>query len=445
MAWLFALLLFFVLFGSGYVDTSDADASIETARSLIERGSLLARPAVPDFQYYARTSECCVTKMGWIHPLLYAPPLWLASKIPFAERWRLESFLLSFVNPMISSLIVLFLFQFFRKKHCDGVAALVSAGSFAASILLPYSKSSHREILHALLLLLAYSLLDTQKSGFRQLLLLFAAITASILSKIALAIPLVPVFILLLHRTLSDEENRLKVLIAFLGLAVLPMILSRLLYGEWLSFGYGAWVSGFNPAVWSTPFWHGLFQQLFSWSDGYWIHNPWFFLLAPTVLWKFRTRSFSHLDLALIAAFLLQACLYSKWFSPIGREALGPRYLVATTPLLIMMLRGFPFESLGRLAKLGLALILIFSILWQGIHSSIKIQSYWTLQARLGTLQSPHWAVNVSLFQRKLARDNSRLKASDFGGESEKTTSLDDVPTMRGMNYWWAHLGRMNG
>src|SRR3989338_3340593 len=112
-------LAIYLLFASGYIDAVDASASIETARALVDRGSLRATPDQVDYDYYARTpGVCCYSKMGWVYPVLYTPAIAAAKLLRHLDPGRrIEGFLVSLVNPILTALVVWVLFLFFARSH----------------------------------------------------------------------------------------------------------------------------------------------------------------------------------------------------------------------------------------------------------------------------------------------------------------------------------------
>lgn len=434
---------------AGYVDTSDADASIETARALITRGSFRAEPAQPDFQYYAHTAgECCYSKMGWIHPILYAPVLALVklSGLGELQKWRVESFFLSFVNPVVIALLMLLLFVSFRRHQNTRAAAVIVWATTLGSLLVVYSKTSHREPLQALLLTLV--LLLVEEAGLLQsrgrLVALLLSVAALVLIKLSLIVALVPAGVFLIWRVAREKPRLLSAVaigLAFIGLML--ALINGMAFGQPLSGGYGTWVYRLDPRVWSTPFWRGIHEELFSLDSGFFIYNPWALGVLAFVSARAIRRRLTPFDLTLIATFLAQTLFYAKWFSPIGQEAIGPRYLVAVLPAVILLTREFRWPALSPSLRAGVAGLVVLSLAMTGLNTSVKMQQYWTIQARLkAKITAPHWWVNGFLLLHKIRGQPEIYQATDFNLPQGAEANLTDTPTLQGLNFWWTHLSR---
>jgi hypothetical protein len=427
----------YVFLAAGYIDTGDADPSYYTARALLERHSFEVRPPWPDSQFYRWIGGGgWVSKMGLLMPLLYLPGVWLAGTahaLTGLPEPLLAHFLISMVNPILTACLIALLDATLHREGWDSRRSLgLAAVAGLATLLLPYSKTAHREPALALCLLggLAFVYRGSDRAPWR-----FAAagtaLALGLLGKHAFAVPAAPL-VVFLSLEAWRAPHRPKALVA-LGLPLVAAGLvwaafSRIEFHSILDVGYDRPVTSIGGAAWSTPFFIGMYQQLFSPRTGYLFYTP-------LVLLLWRKRKTGSRELAILASFFAQACLYACWYSPTGGPALGPRYLVAVTPLLFLMAE--PSLWHGRTSRALATALLIWSVVIQLAATSVRMQVYWTLQSRAGVaLRAPQWWANLEIFAHKLSgrEDVYRIEGHEI--------DLRDASTLVGLNYWWLHLRR---
>lgn len=153
----FFLALFYLFCAAGYVDSSDATPSVETAIQLVDHGTFaMTELGHSDRMFYTHgKAGCTYSKMGITFPLLYTVPVLLAKMLAplFPDKRLLIGFLVSLINPIITACIILLLYVFFRRRHGIPHAIAIIAVAGLGTLLLPYSKTCHREPLQALCLL----------------------------------------------------------------------------------------------------------------------------------------------------------------------------------------------------------------------------------------------------------------------------------------------------
>ena len=277
------------------------------------------------------------SKMGVTLPLLYLPSVIVADQISALLSYpTVLHILISLTHSLMAALLATCFFVFFRVQRSNLASAILTLIVFGSSLLLPYSKTCHREILQALLLFLPFCLLETSFNR-RYLFLSGLSLGLGILTKQAF---IVPAFAVLLWSLKVLYER--KRLIDFLCIS-LPVLFAALawsfiadwIWGTPLATGYSAKVMNISGAAWKTPLLEGLWQQWFSSEKGIFVYCP--LLLLIPFFWNNRAIAFPWA----ILAFVLQSLLYARWESPTGHEAYSARYLVVTLPPLLMGLRNY--------------------------------------------------------------------------------------------------------
>lgn len=439
--------LLFLFTASGIVDTIDADASIETARSLFRNGSWrVDLPQADPLLFAPLPGGGQGSKLGLLFPLLYLPAVALAAALaaPLGlPPSLLEKLFVSLVNPVVTALILAVLFAISRSRGASrSAASLFALAGVLGTYLWAYSKSCHREPVQALLLLVAASALwacPPRRAG-RSFLLCGSALGLGVLAKLAFLVPATPIVAWGVARAVRDRAPRAAAAL-FLPLAIAAGVTALHSWSVWGSpFGTGYSDEVVRPfgSAWGTPFARGLLAQLFGPSGYAWL-NP---LALTALVWclvKAARGRLSALDAAALASFGLTAALYARWWAPLGGEALGPRHLVTVTPLLWLTLADFP----GRARPKAVLWAAALAIAYQAAHVAVKPGQYWAIRQRAGRdLPLPHWAANLVILRQKLSGAEERYDLSRFGGHG--TVDLRDAETLEGFNFWWAHLARLS-
>ena len=268
-------------------------------------------------------------------------------------------------------------------------------------------------------------------------------ISVGLLTKQVFIVPALPVILLF---SIQAVRNRYpaKAFASFF----LPIMASVFVWGlfsmsAWggpFSTGYGYGVTNLSGKVWSHPLLSGLWVQFFSLDKGLFAHNPVFILIPILLARKIILKSFSALDAAVLGSVFLQAILYAKWFSPVGDEALGPRYLVVVIPVLTLLFDDFRFPS-SAIARFAIVILVVLSIGFQAVQTCVKTQQFYSIQLLAGTqIPMPQWLANMKILSHKLGCGNELYTLGMFGIASSATVDLGGAQSFRGLNFWWWHL-----
>jgi len=434
-------LLSYLFSAAGYIDTLDADPSLETARALYGRLSFNLMPGIRhEAFYHYQHRGALITKLGLTMPILYLPAIaisnWTHAHWGYSQK-RVEELVVSFINPILSAAVVGLLFSFLRLEGL----ALEKAAFFAylaafATLLFPYSKTSQREPMQALCLL-GFYLFATHATALPSTTLafflagLFAGLT--LLTKLAAIVPLLPGFFLLLLTAMRTQD-----VIYHLGVFALPfstamglwLLFAKLHYGSFRSTGYSDDVTKLSSRIWQYPFLRGFWIQWASMRHGFFWYQPVLLWALPITAYRIYHFQFTILEACLLSAIVLRTSVYAKWKWPHGDQALGPRYLVAIIPLSVILLAKIPdhfFHSMPL--KIVFYLSLTLSLLFNFIHTSIKSQQYWNaLRKSEYQLRHPQWLFNIIVFLQKAF--------------IQRYAERHLPQSTRGFNYWWAHALR---
>lgn len=444
----------YLVCAAGYIDTIDAAASLDTAIALWERGTFRVQGRERETVTFLIREGGQYTKMGLVHPFLYLPAVGVAKMIaPPGNETLWINFLVSLCNPLLSALIVALLFQFFRGRNYSVKQSLsIAACAGFATLIFPYSKTAHREIFQGLCLTAIFVLAARSTRATRGEALgcgVFAALL--VLTKQAMVIPLIPAIAFAAYR-FRDRPRELYPPLIVPGLlaGAIWIYFWRVIVGAATLTGYGPKVTTLGPqSAWNHPLGKGLFEQFLSVDNGLFWYSPLLLTVPLAVLWKVYRRRGNALDLSLVLAIALAACLHAVWFSPIGVGPLGPRYLVPVVPLMVMLLAGVPWEKVTHPAvRVVVGFLIVSSIGLQIVNVSVKANQFHTLVAEAGKLApsfhpDPQWRVNLRLFAHKAGGSPELYPASMVGqGAGDQTIDLSPYRSLEGFNYWWLHAIR---
>ncbi len=431
----FIIIAIYLFFGSGYIDFFDATSSIETALSIVENGRLGTEIAHPLLYKQGRYGYW-YTKLGLSLPVLYLPSVLISkffSRLGISEK-IFRHFLISLTNSLITAFITILIYVFFRLK-VEHKKALFWAiiGGFGTG-LLPYSKTTLREPLQALCLLGAFIFLSQKKPFLAGV---FTAV--GLLTKQAFVIFLVPILILLFF------ENTKKRILFFIPVFLSVLIWMAYSFYAWsnpLDTGYSDYVIKFNSIVWKYPFFKGLWLELFSLDKGLFIYNPILIFFPIMLFYKIISKKISISDWAILISVIIQSVLYAKWYSPVGDAALGSRYSLVFIPLMIIFFE--PEIVVKKFVKYGFIFVAVFSIFFQVVQSSVKIQQYYTFFNEAKREPSiTHWQANFIFFTNKLKGNKEVDNLKSFGINEDKIVDLSRFKSLDGFNYWWLHIWKL--
>jgi hypothetical protein len=454
--YLFSFSLFAYLFcAAGYIDTIDAEASVQAAKALLERGSLRIIDEPISAVEYTVKRDGQYSKMGLTPIVLYLPVVAAAKVLTYCggtER-LCTAFLISLVNPILTALLLLVLFEFFCSQGYSPSSTLrICLVAGFCTLLLPYSKTAHREILQAVGLTCFYCLASRSTSSYlKTAWLCGVCMAALLLIKQALLVPLVPALVFVCYRF----RGNLRVLLPALFTCGLGAWFGWWFY--WKQIVRAKSITGYAPATtdfpgtsWSHPFLSGLAEQFLGIQNGLLWYCPLVLVVVVAVVLKGMRRQWSLLDTCLLSTIVAQAALHAVWFSPTGEGPLGPRYLVAVLPMMVMLIANAPWNP-GRFARLALSVLVLWSFSLQLVNTCVKGNQYFSMvamaRAKSAGLQPyPQWWVNLRLFSYKLQGLPEIYPAQMVGKGAAIDEWIDVRPyfTLQGMNFWWSHSLKAN-
>lgn len=155
------------------------------------------------------------------------------------------------------------------------------------------------------------------------------------------------------------------------AIVLLALILDfRFLYQDEL-------IGGLSRGWLGVPMWLGLWGLLFSWGKGFFLYNPIMLLVVPGSFWFVLRHGWRSAPFLLIP--LAYLVLYSKkevWY---GGNTWGPRYMVPTIPILMVMaapLLEKIIKSRTNVIRFGVVILLIVSVFIQVLGMSKDFDLY---------------------------------------------------------------------
>ena len=442
-----ALFLFvaavYVLSAAGYLDTIDADPSLDAAKALLDRGSFRFFPDRIDSRIHTRAKDNgCFSKLGLAMPFLYIPAVILgrgAAKLLGRKAETIVRFLVSLVNSILTAANIALLYFFFLETGSSPeVARAIALTTAFATLLFPYAKTDHREALQGLSLTgtLVFAALGLQIAEGHYFFLSGLSAGIGLLTKLAMIVPLLPAIGFASFLCARVSVALLPYLLLPIGIAGMAwLIFAKNAYGSFFETGYSEGVNRLRGPVWPTPFFRGLHIQLFSLESGLFFYSPILLIPVRAFIEKMWYGNLSALDMVIFLVFILRAALYARWKTPNGHECLGPRYLVATIPLLAMLLNGAPLP-----ATVVWLPLLAWSAVLQVVHVAVKAQQYCTMREfSPGERGLPHWIANLKIFAHKLAGKEECYRLRDFGFSCDTKIDLSPYRSLIGFNIWWMH------
>ena len=353
----------YVFFMSGAIAYGDEIEKYRVAQSIVERGQVSFRPtavrniASPE----GRTVSLYELGQTLLEIPFYAAGKFLYSYFPTADPNQLEMLIVGLLNPLLSALACVTIFQVSRVMDFRARTALLLAVMYGtASIALPYAGGYAREPLLSLTLLItlgaAFQFDKTRAARW----LLVAGLAAGYLafSKFihAIVIPFLLFYILYIMWRVEPSVVARSIRLRQAGTAVLaflsPILVFAFAQAMYSLVRFGNVLVGYSTKV--NPFEWILFLivqsqphvatlgLLFSPEKSFFLYNPLIVLCFWSLpLWWRRNRPQTLLVLALLAVGFLAVITRPDWD---GGTWWGPRYLVQLTPLLILSL-GFLLES----------------------------------------------------------------------------------------------------
>lgn len=442
-----ALCLVVYLFtAKGYVEVTDTHYSVETARSLWERGQwdiLAAETATlagPDGRHYS--------KYGVGLPLYYVPLVgvggMLAAVAGVPVRTAAE-FLISFANLPFAALTLWAFAGLLRHfRFSEGTVGLLVVTLGLGTLTWKYATYDFSEGMQMGLLLAAlYGLMTGGRKGLWGS---GVALGWLVLVKLVFVVLLGPMIVYLVTRPGGWRER-----------------FRRMGWWAWGPAGAGALLGWLNVArfgsVWESGYGREaerfIFSQLpetvpqllFSWDKGLLVFCP--ILIVACVGW-YRFRRQQPGEAVLLGCLLgMNLVISGAWHSWIGGSSWGPRLLVPLLPLWLLpwawvvgrwSARRQVWATVWLLVPCMLLQIPGVLVRDQEIH---HIRDLMLTREERGTM-APDIASAFILVRHKLF-EGEVYAASEFGVASDRPLDLTAYPTFIGLNVWTEHLARQRG
>ncbi|MBI5304086.1 MAG: hypothetical protein HY868_18265 [Chloroflexi bacterium] len=357
----FSLYLFSM---SGAIAYGDEIEKYRVAQSIVERQEFSFRPtAVRNIAgVEGRTFSLYELGQTLLQVPFYAAGKFLNTYFPTADPNQLEMLVVGFLNPLLSALACVIVFETSRVIGFRARTALTLAVMYGlASMAMPYARSYTREPLLALTLLLAVGALFQFEKTRAYSWLSIAGLAAGYLvfSKFihAIVLPFLLIYAALAaQRVYRAAHLNIAAVRQKMGIAILvflsPILVFLVVQAIYSFARFGSVLVGYstkvNPLEWilflivqSQPHIATL-GLLFSPEKSFFLYNPLALLCFLSMpLWWQQHKPQAFLILALVSIEFLAVITRPDWD---GGTWWGPRYLVQLTPLLILSL-GFLLES----------------------------------------------------------------------------------------------------
>lgn len=393
-AWALAalLLVVYLFFYTGTIQSSDGLAMFATAESMVRRGEIDSNQLLwmgtqqgnlgADGELYSRK--------GLGMTLLAVPLIWLARLWPgigLADTALL-------LNPILTAWTAALLFLTARRLQWRRTIALLTGLSFGlGTLVLPYTQTFFSDpVCMWGLFAAAYGLLAHAQTGRKRY--LFAAGLAWSVAYLARVVNLVtlPIYVagllVVIERAVATQPpartgstaaqathatlgalRRLwtdgwRPLISF----ALPVVVAGFvsLYWNWVRYG-NIWDSGYvETERFNAVWWFGVSGLLVGPARGVFWYSPILLLglWGVFLLWR-RARGITLFSLAIVAAYVL---LYGKWYMWHGGYSWGPRFLVPILPFMSLFTGAALAQIVGSGSTVGRVLVAILGALSVGVQ-----------------------------------------------------------------------------
>jgi hypothetical protein len=434
------LLGFLWLFSAkGYVQTTDTLYSLETARSLIERGSLVIPPMreerpLPGGGTYS--------PYGIGVPVLMIPGVALPRLLGVSSS-RVEEFLLGFYNLPWALLLglswagIVLRMGLGRERAALGLLLL-----FLGTMAWRYAVHDFSEMPQAALL--AATVFFLARSGPPNPLAAGSCFAGLILVKLVHA-AFWPVLLAALIAGLP-AERRLRDLAKFhapvAAAALLLAVLNHFRYGAFWMTGYGRVQDDFSMG--RIP--ENLYLLSLSPEMGLLAFNP--LVLATLPAWPRFLSSHRLLGWTTLGLFAVAFAINLAWSCPDGGWAWGPRLLMPVLPLLLLPLAGIAWER-PAIRRATLALFCL-SVVPQVIGLVQRDHEYRYIRHEM--VEPEHAATmpgilpgTAMLAREKLAGRINLYPRETFGLDPGPALDTRGFASYAGWDFWHAHLARHTG
>ncbi|MBX2998723.1 MAG: phospholipid carrier-dependent glycosyltransferase [Caldilineaceae bacterium] len=303
------------------------------------------------------------------------------------------------IGPLISAATAYLLYRLLRRTDLSPRGAALGVLAWGLGTLaLPYARMLFTEPMAAFSIVLALDALVAWRQERRLRWLPLAGIGLGLLfiNKLANVI-VVPFFGFYFIAVLWQDRHSAHALRTFIhsGLAfALPIVGGFLLLIAYNIASFGVPLAAPFSGVegFTTPILSGLNGLLFSPGKGLLWYVPLAWLVIPGFIVGWRTGIHRAERLLALGIFLALLLLYAAWFDWAGGRSWGPRFLVPALPLLIVLIAPLLAWDQPRIARIGVAALLILSVLAQlpGVLTNVSVEEGRQLAAGI-SLDQLYW------------------------------------------------------
>lgn len=384
---------------SGTIQFGDEIEKYRVAQSIVDRHDFSIRPTAERNITGTSGQTYSVYELG--QTILEIPVYVLGRMVdyffPLTDSNYITMLVVGLFNPIVTALTCVLLFKTglslgFGYRTCLALSVLFGL----ATIAWPYTKGFTREPLLAFLVLLSFYTVQRfrQTDGLRWLLAAGSVAGYLVFSKFiqAAIVPVLLMFIAAIiwqhgRETRADSKKAALNILYGLGIFLAPSIMFLAAQSSYALVRYGTIYSGIggtkvNPfeLIWfffstSTPV-AATVGLLFSGEKSIFLYSPPIVLsLLAGFLWFKRDKIASLLALTLVAVEFASSIARLGWD---GGNWWGPRYVVQTTPLLILTLGALEYTgaAVQRVWKVLLALLFAFGVLVQLVGAFSNDRDY---------------------------------------------------------------------
>jgi len=402
----FLLLLVHITVTRGHLVGSDELNVYQTTRALFEQGELAVGftrnvAAGPDGRYYSIYNVGLAVIALPLYAIgaavgTIAQGLGLDSWVAVLEGnaigrepWRfggdVEIFFVGLTNAVLTAWLCVVFYRaslLLGGRPAPSVAASLALGT--ATYVAPFSSGLLRHTAEALFLLAAVfhlmrdarepSRRDRWWAGVMMGLLVQCRLVAAISLPALLGFSLYAVW--QRSRRVQDLASSRRIVIETLVPVALPLLVSVAFYWavNWIKFGsaFGHYGDGIESRF-EKPLFDGLYAFALSPGASLFVFTP-LLLASPWAFrwWSRRRLSEVTMVLTVAGAYLLLFSKFSDWHGL--PTALGPRYLMAIVPLLLLPLAGWS-QTIGRRVWLVLGVLVAIGLVVQAVHMAVSYGS----------------------------------------------------------------------
>jgi hypothetical protein len=450
----------YVATAGGSLTTTDAVATFDVTRSIVERHSvamssnLLGREAERglDGRFYSPFG---------LGQSIYNVPFYLAAKFalraPGMQLGKPDTLPKAFVSLGQTLISVAVVFEIFRLSLL--VTGNVAASALAAvtlafgSVLWPYSKFGFNQPLACLTLVSAVrcAFVGVRAPSPKHLVWSGCWLASSLMTRHEMAIAALPVAVWIFLDGEPSSRERIRRIGAFspgLGLGIGAWLLyNAIRFGNPLETGYlHDATPGFGNSI-AT----GLFALVASPAASVFLYSPFAIAgVAGLVMLTRRDRSAGVLMWALVLAFMLAYASLGNW---LGGRSYGSRYLVVVLPYLGVGWAAMLAEMSDRARRVAFACVFLVGMIVQlpgvlvdyaKISQEASAGGVYTTEARQWDWPASGLVLNTRAVIRAVPENASYLLARRTPPSVRSAASADDRSFSQqfsfSLDFWWLYL-----